>query len=212
MQINSRDYMGTVIKLELTDRFAAAFCDGSVTVHEIEPSSGDKECEWQVPGKGHQGVADAAVTAMGLTSHFLVTGTSRGTITYYILADGSVVNEFRHDDAGIARLFPQPEGTRLVFEDDTHAVLLYNPVNDQALTPSALGVVPFCAAVLVFRCVFTASIQLSLPHLPLLYNFCFCYRYVVVVSDDNADITAAVCAAADAADADTDAGDYDKKE
>ena len=68
---------------------------------------------------------------MGMTPHFLVTGSSRGNIVYTMLEDQSVVNEFRHDDAGITRVFPQPEGTRLVFEDETKAVLLYNPVNDQ---------------------------------------------------------------------------------
>eukprot|EP00873_Tetraselmis_striata_P029142 jgi/Tetstr1/449406/TSEL_036501.t1 len=130
IQVNTRDYMGSVGQVYMTERYAAVLSDGSVTVHAIEPSDYGEEDEWQVPGKGHQ----ADVTAMGVTEHFLVTGTARGSIVYHLLEGRGTVNEFRHEDGGITRLFPQPHGTRLVFEDTTHQVHLYNPVNDQVLS------------------------------------------------------------------------------
>jgi hypothetical protein len=55
----------------------------------------------------------------------------QGALSYYLATDVSPVNEFRHDEGGITRLWPQPEGSRLVFEDETGAISLFNPVNDQ---------------------------------------------------------------------------------
>lgn len=43
----------------------------------------------------------------------------------------SPVNEYRHDDGAVLRLYPQPEGARMVFEDDRGHICLFNPVNDQ---------------------------------------------------------------------------------
>ena len=101
-----------------------------VTIHELEPED-DDHSEWSVPAKGQQ----SDIATMALTYHFLITGTSRGNIAYYLVEDRNVVNEFRHDDGGIVRLFPQQDGTRLVFEDDTRAIFLYNPVNDEVTGP-----------------------------------------------------------------------------
>uniref|UniRef100_A0A061RSU0 Wd repeat-containing protein 19 n=2 Tax=Tetraselmis sp. GSL018 TaxID=582737 RepID=A0A061RSU0_9CHLO len=137
MCVASRDYVGSVIAIGLSETYAAVLTDGSVTIHAIE-SAEDSEDEWHVPPKGHQ----PEVTAMGMTSHFLVTGTSRGNILYHLLEERAVVNEYRHEDCGIRRIFPQPEGTRSIFEDDSHMVYLFNPVNDQVLPiPDFNGVV-----------------------------------------------------------------------
>ena len=41
------------------------------------------------------------------------------------------MNEFRHEEGAVTRIFPQPEGSRMVFEDDKGHLYVFNPVNDQ---------------------------------------------------------------------------------
>ena len=41
------------------------------------------------------------------------------------------MNEYRHEDGGVISIYPQPTGSRLVFEDERGNVCLFNPVNDQ---------------------------------------------------------------------------------
>lgn len=41
------------------------------------------------------------------------------------------MNEYRHDDGAVLRLYPQPDGARMVFEDEKGNICLFNPVNDQ---------------------------------------------------------------------------------
>jgi WD repeat-containing protein 19 len=48
-----------------------------------------------------------------------------------MLQNRALVNEYRHPEGGIVRLFPNTLGTRLLFVDSQTAVHLYNPVNDQ---------------------------------------------------------------------------------
>ena len=48
------------------------------------------------------------------------------------------MNEYRHQDGGIVKIFPNALGTRLLFVDSQLAVYLYNPVNDQARLPPPL--------------------------------------------------------------------------
>lgn len=71
----------------------------------------------------------ADICCMDLTPHFLVTGTRSGLISCHAVAQQPVaVNEYRHEGGGILRLFAQPGGTRLVFQDEQQAVMMLNQV------------------------------------------------------------------------------------
>lgn len=70
------------------------------------------------------------VTSVVMTPYFLVTSSRQGLLAYYLVRDCSPVNEYRHD-SGVTRVFPQPDGSRVVFEDDRAQLYLFNPVNDQ---------------------------------------------------------------------------------
>jgi hypothetical protein len=50
---------------------------------------------------------------------------------YWMVEKCALVNEYRHPEGGIVRLFPNTLGTRLLFVDSHTAVHVYNPVNDQ---------------------------------------------------------------------------------
>ena len=43
------------------------------------------------------------------------------------------VNEYRGDSGAINRIFPQPVGSKLVYEGDNKSVYMFNPVNDSCL-------------------------------------------------------------------------------
>ena len=64
-----------------------------------------------------------------LTHHVIIHW--QGTISYYLEEDVSPVNEYRHEGGALLRMFPQPSGARMVFEDDQGTISLFNPVNDQ---------------------------------------------------------------------------------
>ena len=75
------------------------------------------------------------ITCLAVTRHFIVTSSKLGVIAYYLAKDCSPVNEFRHEEGAVVRIFPQPEGSRMVFEDDKGHLFVFNPVNDQVGGP-----------------------------------------------------------------------------
>ncbi|KAM7326335.1 hypothetical protein ACRRTK_014813 [Alexandromys fortis] len=64
-----------------------------------------------------------------LTSDFLIYGTDTGIIQYFFIEDWQFVNDYRHP-VGVKKLFPDPNGTRLVFIDEKSDGFVYCPVND----------------------------------------------------------------------------------
>ncbi|MCO5579580.1 hypothetical protein L7F22_033437 [Adiantum nelumboides] len=77
----------------------------------------------------------ADITCMALTLDFLVYGNRARSIFYFSLQEESPlpVTEYCHADCGIMRLWLNPCGSRLVFEDERHSIYLFNPLNDQVL-------------------------------------------------------------------------------
>ncbi|MCO5579133.1 hypothetical protein L7F22_032985 [Adiantum nelumboides] len=87
---------------------------------------------YSFPGKSYT-VAD--ITCMALKLDFLVYGSRARSIFYFSLQEESPlpVTEYCHADCGIMRLWLNPCGSRLVFEDERHSIYLFNPLNDQVL-------------------------------------------------------------------------------
>jgi WD repeat-containing protein 19 len=57
------------------------------------------------------------LTCVAMTPAFLIFGSKRGTITYFFLEGRATVNEYRHQDGEIKKLFPNTIGTRCLFVD-----------------------------------------------------------------------------------------------
>ena len=78
-------------------------------MHPIQ-DAGKEESEgtFQVPSPG----APGSVTCLALSAHFLIVGTSTGTLLYYQCHDQILLNEFRHTGGAITKVIPQPFGTR----------------------------------------------------------------------------------------------------
>ncbi len=126
----------------------------------------------------------ADICCMDLTAHFLVTGTRSGLISCHTVAQQPVaVNEYRHEGGGILRLFAQPGGTRLVFQDEQQAVMMLNQVRRclgwqqcvqwQQWVRPVLLTLPSCARSMCDRLVHAAGCS----RLPL---FCPCRRLSLI--------------------------------
>ncbi|OWK07046.1 WDR19 [Cervus elaphus hippelaphus] len=64
-----------------------------------------------------------------LTGDFLIYGTDTGVIQYFYIEDWQFVNDYRHP-VSVKKIFPDPNGTRLVFIDEKSDGYVYCPVND----------------------------------------------------------------------------------
>ncbi|KAG8516530.1 WD repeat-containing protein 19, partial [Galemys pyrenaicus] len=64
-----------------------------------------------------------------LTADFLIYGTDTGVIQYFYIEDWQFVNDYRHP-VGVKKIFPDPNGTRLIFIDEKSDGFVYCPVND----------------------------------------------------------------------------------
>ncbi|PNW73788.1 hypothetical protein CHLRE_13g572700v5 [Chlamydomonas reinhardtii] len=135
--VQRREYLGTITAIKLNETQAAVLTGGHVVVHPISVEAGHApdELDVVIPGPGQP----ANITCVALTPTFVITGSRTGTLSYYLSPDVTPVNEFRHDDGGIVRLFPQATGARLVFEDDKGALHLFNPVNDHVVAVPYTG-------------------------------------------------------------------------
>lgn len=79
---------------------------GRVNVHPIEAAQTVEPFSVPAPG------TPSDVTCMALSAHFLVCGTQRGMVMYFQPETRALLNEFKHEEPGIRRVFPQPVGTR----------------------------------------------------------------------------------------------------
>lgn len=132
--VGRRDYMGTVLSVKLNSTHAAVLLEGKVVVHPIEIKKGAgshsaDDLDMILPPQGQI----QTLTSLSISKHFIVTSSKQGIISYYLAEDCSPVNEYRHDDGAVTRTFPQPDGARMIFEDDKAQLHIFNPVNDQTL-------------------------------------------------------------------------------
>ncbi|KAK9830069.1 hypothetical protein WJX72_009571 [[Myrmecia] bisecta] len=131
-EVHMQDYLSSVQQLQLNATYAAALSEGRMTVHLIELHLNAESAashSFQLPKQGEP----ADITCMALNAHFLIYGTRKGHIVYYRCEEQAPVNEFRHSAGPIRQLFPQLNGTRVIFEDERRAVHLFNPVNNHLL-------------------------------------------------------------------------------
>ena len=132
--VGRRDYMGTVLSVKLNATHAAVLLEGKVVVHpiEVKKAMGGRsadDLDMILPPQGQI----QTLTSLSISKHFIVTSSKQGIISYYLAEDCSPVNEYRHEEGAVTRTFPQPDGARMIFEDDKSQLHVFNPVNDQTL-------------------------------------------------------------------------------
>jgi len=149
---------GKVKALVLNDKYAAVLAsDGTLTLHEIEPglsvaSPGPNPNQHanshtqrrkvfpeggESPGRGGRSKFSAAnaVTAVALTSHFLVYGTASGAVeTFFLEQWTSLAGATVRHSCFINMVVPNPAGTRVVVVDEKGEAYMGNAVTAD-LTP-----------------------------------------------------------------------------
>ena len=77
------------------------------------------------------------LTCIAMTQSFLIFGSKRGIINYFYLGeeDRALVNEYRHEEGEIRKLFPNQLGTRCLFVDSQLQVA---PAAQPPLLPKCL--------------------------------------------------------------------------
>jgi len=139
IKVNQRDYLGTVDEILLNDHIAAVRSEGRVQLHTVEMADDPREeQDLLLPESG----MPFDISCIGLSQNFLIYGTRRGSLHYFLLEDRVAVNEFKHDEGAIIAVYPNHLGTRLVFLDERQNLYLYHPVNDQLIPVSGFKSTP----------------------------------------------------------------------
>ncbi|KAM8971112.1 WD repeat-containing protein 19 isoform X1 [Sarcophilus harrisii] len=122
------EYLGTVANMCLHSDYAAVLFEGKIQLHMIE--SEILEAEEERETRLFPEVDDRCrILCHALTGDFLIYGTDTGVIRYFFIEDWQYVNEYRHP-VGVKKVFPDPNGTKLVFIDEKSEGFVYCPVND----------------------------------------------------------------------------------
>ncbi|XP_075857298.1 WD repeat-containing protein 19 isoform X2 [Microcebus murinus] len=127
-KLKDTEYLGTVASICLHSDYAAALFEGKVQLHLIESEVLDAQEERETrlfPAMDDK----CRILCHALTSDFLIYGTDTGVIQYFYIEDWQFVNDYRHP-VGVKKIFPDPNGTRLVFIDEKSDGFVYCPVND----------------------------------------------------------------------------------
>ncbi|XP_018591517.1 WD repeat-containing protein 19 [Scleropages formosus] len=142
-KLKDTEYLGTVACMCLNSDYAAALFEGKLQLHMIEGEDQEVQEDRQTrlfPGRDDK----CRITAHAVTADFLFYSTDTGVIQCFYIEDWQYINEYRHA-VGVRKLFPDPNGTRLVFIDDKSDGFLYCPVNDSvfeipSFSPTIKGV------------------------------------------------------------------------
>ncbi|XP_072476603.1 WD repeat-containing protein 19 isoform X3 [Notamacropus eugenii] len=122
------EYLGTVASMCLHSDYAAVLFEGKIQLHMIESEILDAEEERET--RLFPEVDDKCrILCHALTGDFLIYGTDTGVIRYFFIEDWQYVNEYRHP-VSVKKIFPDPNGTKLVFIDEKSEGFVYCPVND----------------------------------------------------------------------------------
>ncbi|XP_026990682.2 WD repeat-containing protein 19 [Tachysurus fulvidraco] len=126
-RLKDTEYLGTVASLCLNCDYAAALFEGKVQLHMIEGEDQDVQEDRQTklfpdPDQKYR------ILSHALSTEFLFYGTDTGLIQCFYIEDWQSVYEYRHQVA-VRKVFPNPNGTRLVFIDDESNGFLYSPMD-----------------------------------------------------------------------------------
>ncbi|KAM3864863.1 WD repeat-containing protein 19 [Diretmus argenteus] len=119
------EYLGTIASMCLNSDYAAALFEGKVQLHMIEGEDQEEKKQMKLfPDDDRKG----RILCHALTADFLYYGTDSGSVVCVLLEDWQTVNSYSHS-LGVRKVFPDPNGTRLVFIDDKNGGFLLSPGN-----------------------------------------------------------------------------------
>ncbi|XP_061778717.2 WD repeat-containing protein 19 [Nerophis lumbriciformis] len=108
------EYFGTVASMCLNAKYAAALFDGKVQLHMIDGSEQEERKQMKLfPDDDRKG----RILCHALTADFLYYGTDLGNVVCVLVEDWETVSTYSHV-VSVKKVFPDVNGTRLVFIDD----------------------------------------------------------------------------------------------
>ncbi|XP_076021576.1 WD repeat-containing protein 19 [Genypterus blacodes] len=119
------EYLGTIASMCLNSDYAAALFEGKVQLHMIEAKDQEEKKQMKLfPDEERKG----RILCHALTADFLYYGTDSGDVVCVLVEDWQTVSSYSHS-VGVRKVFPDPNGTRLVFIDDKNSGFLLSPGN-----------------------------------------------------------------------------------
>ncbi|XP_023012404.2 intraflagellar transport protein Oseg6 isoform X1 [Leptinotarsa decemlineata] len=127
LKLKGRQYIGAVSSMKLNSEYACALFEGRLQLHLIEPSEASQEEKESIifPDSNTE---STVITCHELTTDFLIYATNTGQIVYFYLEDWTKAMEFKHI-VGIANIYVDPAGTRLIFIDIKTNGYVFNAVS-----------------------------------------------------------------------------------
>ena len=106
---------------------------GRAFIHAVDPNDDpDETREFSLPERGEE-QRQGYVTCVAATPQIAVYGTATGYVRLVSALDRVMVGELLHPDGGIANVFPNAHGTRVVCVDDENVVFLYDARDERVL-------------------------------------------------------------------------------
>lgn len=119
------EYLGTIASMCLNADYAAALFEGKVQLHVIESKDQEEKRQMKLfPDDDRKG----RILCHALTNDFLYYGTDLGHIVCFLVEDWENVYSFHHT-VGVRKVFPDLNGSRIVFIDDKNGGYLLSPSN-----------------------------------------------------------------------------------
>ncbi|KAJ0055626.1 hypothetical protein NL108_006477 [Boleophthalmus pectinirostris] len=119
------EYLGTIANMCLNAEYAAALFEGKVQLHMIEGRDQEEKRQMKLfPDDDRKG----RILCHTLTNDFLYYGTSLGHILCFLVEDWEKVYSYKHS-VGVIKVFPDLNGSRIVFIDDKNGGFLLSPSN-----------------------------------------------------------------------------------
>ncbi|KAJ3615317.1 hypothetical protein NHX12_018885 [Muraenolepis orangiensis] len=121
-QLKDIEYLGTITSMCLSADYAAALLEGKVQLHMIHNEK--KQMKLFPEDERTQG----RILCHALTAELLFYGTDTGSVVCVLLEDLQTVISYNHTVA-VRKVFPDPNGTRILFIDDKNGGFLLSPGN-----------------------------------------------------------------------------------
>ncbi|XP_068176892.1 WD repeat-containing protein 19 isoform X2 [Antennarius striatus] len=119
------EYLGTIASMCLNSDYAAALFEGKVQLHMIESKDQEEKKQMKLfPDGDRQG----RILCHALTADFLYYGSDSGNVVCVLVEDWETVCIYNHS-VGVKKVFPDLNGTRLVFIDNKNGGFLLSPAN-----------------------------------------------------------------------------------
>ncbi|XP_053681434.1 WD repeat-containing protein 19 [Anopheles nili] len=131
--LGDREYMSEIKQVALSSEYCAVLCGGQIMLHSVESSNETTQSrEPKIFPDEIRGIAQSVITCLGMTNDFLIFATDLGTVIYFSLESWSTVLQYRHQ-AGIRAIYPDVDGTRLVFIDDHSLGFMFIAASEESL-------------------------------------------------------------------------------